>query len=107
MYEDPLKLLVDISVGMADDEPELAHQLRGLVYEIQEQYVKLETDGDVPTIAQGVALARFLRPHFNSDKNHWGAFISRGGAGLGNDYIHVRFNDGYCGGIDKTGRTST
>lgn len=66
-------------------------------------------DDEVPTIEQGLALARFLRPAFR-DSVHVGlrsAFVARGGAGLPDDYLHVRLQDGYEGGIDREGRVST
>jgi hypothetical protein len=66
-------------------------------------------DEGFPTNAQGRALTRFLRPHFK-DGGHpaeWGARITRGGLGLSDDYLLVQFNDGYSGGIDRAGRTST
>ena len=65
-------------------------------------------NGDVPTNAQALALGRFLRGHFRSDDPRCrGAHVSRGGTGLGDDHLYVRFNDGYEGGIDREGRTST
>ena len=89
------------------DLAEWIDRLVNVAGELEEGYIKLDTEGDVPTVAQGVALARFLRPHFQGDVSHRAAFVARGGAGLGDNYLHVRFNDGYEGGIDKTGRTST
>ncbi len=59
----------------------------------------------VPTNAQGLALARFLRPAFR-DKTI-GAAVSRGSAGLPDDYLFVRLTDGYEGGIAPDGRVST
>jgi hypothetical protein len=80
---------------------------------VRELYVRVdETDGEVPTNAQGIALARFLRAQFRDDV-HPGdrsAHVSRGGAGLGDDYLHVVLNPygrRFEGGIDREGRVST
>ena len=81
--------------------------LDGLRQDFEDNWVHADTEGEVPTVAQGVALARFLRPHFQMDAVNRGAFVSRGGQGLGDNYLYVRFNDGYEGGIAKDGSTST
>lgn len=107
--------LVAGELALADEAPglsvetleNLAEELASIHMELEREWVHASTDGEVPTVAQGIALARFLRPHFTGDKSHWGAFVSRGGAGLGDSYLHVRFNDGYEGGIAKDGSTST
>jgi hypothetical protein len=71
-------------------------------------YARLDTEGEVPTNAQGIALARFLRGHWTNVENRFRfASVSRGGAGLSDDYLYVRMGDGYEGGIDRAGRTST
>ena len=85
-----------------------ATTLADFAHQLENEYVRVTGDTQVPTTAQGIALARFLRPTFNSgapgDRH---ARVSRGGAGLGDDYIHVVLPDGYEGGIDRDGRTST
>lgn len=71
-------------------------------------YAKLD-EGEIVTNAQGVALARFLRPSFadDADPGYRHATVMRGGMGLPDDYIAVSLPDGYVGGIDREGRTST
>lgn len=87
---------------------ECAYALSELANEVGEHYVRADADGEVPTNAQAIALARFLRPAFNvKDRGYRFARISRGGAGLPEDYLHVVLADGYEGGIDRDGRTST
>jgi hypothetical protein len=64
-------------------------------------------DGQHPTGAQGLALAKFLRSQFR-DRMCAAAHVYRGGVGLPDDYLHVVFpHSGYEGGIDPEGRTST
>ncbi len=79
--------------------------------QVREEYVRVAGGREleeVPTTAQGVALARFLRGHFrHTDPLMRLAHVTRGGAGLPGDYLHVRFLDGYEGGIDPRGNTST
>ena len=72
--------------------------------QVQEEYVRLIAE-DIPTPAQGDALARFLRPAFRDRRI--GAHVCRGGQGLPEDYLHVRLSDGYEAGIAPDGRTST
>jgi hypothetical protein len=77
---------------------------------VRELYVRLDEPKDeFPTNAQGVALARFLRPAFRDDVRPADRYasVSRGGEGLGDSYLLVRLADGYTGGIDREGRTST
>jgi hypothetical protein len=84
---------------------ERASALSALAREVDEEYVPLTQDGEVPTVAQGVALARFLRPAFRDKCT--GAFVCRAGHGTPEDYVFVRLTDGYEGGIAPDGRTST
>jgi hypothetical protein len=74
----------------------------------EQLYARLD-EGEFPTNAQGVALARFLRPCFRDEAHpaDRGARVTRGGMGLSDDYLLVVLNDGYTGGIDREGRTST
>jgi hypothetical protein len=110
------------AVRLADvpEARELAQFLADHAYTLSEWadavrtlYVRVdETDGEVPTNAQGVALARFLRPGFErADRADRHAQVSRAGAGLGDDYLYVRVPNGrggwYEGGIDREGRVST
>lgn len=79
-----------------------AYDLAGAVIDL------LDTPDEVPTVEQGIALARFLRPHFREPRPGGRyAQVSRGGAGLSDDYLLVRLSDGYEGGIDRDGRVST
>jgi len=77
--------------------------LTGIAGDLEEEYVRL-TVGEVPTCAQGLALARFLRPAFRA---RTGAYVCRAGLGLPEDYLHVRLADGYEGGIAPDGATTT
>jgi hypothetical protein len=73
-----------------------------------EEYVRVGGDDEIPTTAQGVALARFLRGFMRGPKGPRAhALVSRAGAGLPEDYLHVRMDDGYEGGIAPDGATST
>lgn len=72
---------------------------------IEQLYARLD-EGEVPTNAQGVALARFLRGHFRNDR-FANATVTRGGMGLSDKYLLVRMSDGYTGGIAPNGDTST
>jgi hypothetical protein len=72
--------------------------------QLREEYTRLTAE-EIPTCAQGLALARFLRPAFRDKRV--GAHVCRGGQGLPEDYLHVRLSDGYEGGIAPDGRTST
>jgi hypothetical protein len=81
--------------------------------QVSEEYVRVAgakaLDDEFPTPAQGIALARFLRPQFR-DTVHPGerhAQVMRGGLGLPDSYIAVRLPTGYEGGIDREGNTST
>lgn len=67
------------------------------------------TDGEFPTPRQGLALARFMRQVMRDDSVpiYRYARVSRGGAGLGDDYLYVALGDNYVGGIDREGRVST
>lgn len=79
--------------------------LSHFVQQLEEDYALLTTE-EIPTCAQGLALARFLRPTFRDIGI--GAHVCRGGLGLPDDYLHVRrLSDGYEGGIAPDGRTST
>jgi hypothetical protein len=78
--------------------------LADLAQQLEDEYARLTTD-EIPTCAQGLALARFLEPWFR-DKSV-GAHVCRGGQGLHEDYLHVRLTDGYEAGIAPDGRTST
>lgn len=88
-----------------------AQSLAEFAQQCEDEYVRTAGGDveDVPTTAQGVALARFLRrqfrPSVHPGERH--AHVSRGGAGLPGDYLHVRMADGYEGGIDRDGRVST
>lgn len=88
---------------------EMLHQLAEVAQEVDMRYVRLDTEGDVPTVAQGVALARFIRNEFHKDDGEPKlAYVSKGGAGLPDTYLHVSFpGSSYEGGIDKEGRVST
>ena len=95
--------------GDATGEPwfaEHAHQLNTLAEQAREQYARLlPANGEIPTIAQGVALAHFLRPHLRDGRGC--ATVCCGAAGLPDSYVYVRLDDGYEGGIDREGRVST
>jgi hypothetical protein len=78
--------------------------LSDLAGQLEDEYARLTTH-EIPTCAQGLALARFLAPHLRDMSI--GAHVCRGGQGLPSDYLHVRFTDGYEGGIAPDGRTST
>ena len=82
-----------------------AASLTEFARQVREEYERTVGDEVVPTNAQGLALARFLRPAFR-DKTI-GAAVSRGSAGLPDDYLFVRLTDGYEGGIAPDGRVST
>lgn len=76
--------------------------------ELEENYAPLSTGGEIPSNAQAIALGRFLRSRFAAhDVMQRIAYVTRGGAGLPDDYVHVRFGDGFEGGIDREGRVST
>jgi hypothetical protein len=73
---------------------------------VRDEYVRLAGgQEECPTTAQGVALARFLRPAVRDPG--LAAYVCRGGAGLPADYLYVRLTDGYEGGIAPDGRVST
>jgi hypothetical protein len=85
---------------------EHARQLNTLAEQAREQYARLlPANGEIPTSAQGVALARFLRPHLRDGRGC--ATVCRGAVGLPDSYVYVRLDDGYEGGIDREGRVST
>jgi hypothetical protein len=95
VHADPLRaFLLDEAASLS----EFAHQVR-------EEYVRLEADGERPKNAQGLALARFLRPAFRD--RTVGAHVCRGGAGLPAGYLYVQLSDGYEGGIAPDGSVST
>jgi hypothetical protein len=84
----------------------LALQLSELGRDARENYERLlPAEGDIPTAAQGVALARFLRSRLRESGSY--ATVTRGGLGLPDTYLHIQFPDGYEGGIDREGRLST
>ena len=82
-----------------------ATSLAEFARQVRDEYERVVGDDVVPTNAQGIALARFLRPAFR-DKTI-GAAVSRGSAGLPDDFLFVRLTDGYEGGIGPDGRVST
>jgi hypothetical protein len=95
VHDAPLRVfLLDEAASLA----EVAQQAR-------EEYVRIAADEECPTNAQGVALGRFLRPALRD--RTVGAHVRRGGAGLPDDYVHVRLTDGYEAGIAPDGRVST
>lgn len=85
--------------------------LAELARQVRDDYVRVSgrrEPEDMPTVAQGVSLARFLRGHFrHSDPMQRLAYVTHGSAGLPKDFLHVRLGDGYEGGIAPDGRTST
>ena len=83
-----------------------AHKLSELAVQARERYTRLlPADDEIPTRAQGVALARFVRPHLRDRRGS--ATVCRGHLGLPDSYLYVRCDDGYEGGIDREGRVST
>ena len=82
-----------------------AASLAEFARQVRDEYERVVGDEEVPTNAQGIALARFLRSAFR-DKTI-GAAVSRGSAGLPDDYVYVRLTDGYEAGIAPDGRVST
>lgn len=91
-----------------------AASLEGFAAQARDEYVRVKNGDasneglDVPTNAQGIALARFLRPHFrNARPGDAHAQVMRGGLGLPTNYLAVRLPDGYEGGIAPNGDTST
>lgn len=100
--------LADYAFSTDNDElKRMAVTLSTIHGDFEDGYVYVDTEGQVPTVAQGIALARFLRPDFNGSSGSAGAFVSRGGGGLGSNYLHVRLNGGYEGGISRDGSIST
>lgn len=70
-------------------------------------YARLD-EGELVTNAQGIALAAFLRRGWmNAERRFQFASVARGGDGLPETYLLVRMGDGFTGGIDPDGRTST
>lgn len=90
-----------------------AHKLSELAAQARERYTRLlPADGEIPTSAQGVALARFVRPHLRDRRGS--ATLCRGPRDLPDgdatspaENLYVRCDDGYEGGIDREGRVST
>jgi len=83
-----------------------AHNLGELAEQARKRYVPLlAVDEEIPTSAQGVALARFVRPHLCDRRGS--ATVCRGPRDLPDGYLYVRCADGYEGGIDREGRVST
>ncbi|HEV3071852.1 MAG TPA: hypothetical protein VGY76_10565 [Solirubrobacteraceae bacterium] len=92
--------------GAEDWITTLALQLSELGRDARENYERLlPAEGDIPTAAQGVALARFLRWRLRESGSY--ATVTRGDLGLPDTYLHIQFPDGYEGGIDREGRLST
>jgi hypothetical protein len=88
-----------------------AHRLSALAGHL-EKFDLEEREGVVPTPRQALALGRFLSTTMRDDRYELdpgsaGARVSRGGAGLPDTYLLVQLGDGYTGGIDREGRTST
>lgn len=103
-HERLMTLAIDLSTAGHDD---LAMRASELSNEIADSYVLADAGGDIPTNAQGIALARFLRPQFRDGIRDAYATVARGGFDLPTGYITVRLPDGYNGGIDREGNTST
>ena len=82
-----------------------ASSLREFARQVDEEYVRRIEDDEIPTVAQGLALAQFLRPAFRDARI--AAHVCRSGVGLPDDYLSVRLSDGYEGGIAPDGRVST
>lgn len=88
-----------------------AAALAEFAQQCEDEYVRVHGRDDesvVPTVAQGVALAWFIRSRkLTVNGKHIGVTVALGGAGLPDTYLHVRFSDGYEGGIDPDGKVST
>lgn len=82
---------------------DLAVRASELSNEVAADYVAASSEGELPTPAQGVALARFLRGRLTNGP----AQVSLGGFSLPDGYISVFCEGGYEAGIDRDGRTST
>lgn len=97
-----------VEMTAADFLRDNAYTLSEWADAVEQLYARLD-EGEIPTNAQGIALARFLRPAFRDDAHpaDRSAQVSRGGMGLPDSYLLVRLSDGYTGGIDRDGRTST
>jgi hypothetical protein len=90
-----------------------AASLSEFALQVREEYARIRGSSPVvhngvpsfPTAAQGLALAGLMRGRLDASGG-W-ARASRGGGGLGDDYVYVQLHDGYEGGIDTDGRVST
>lgn len=86
---------------------EAAQEVERIAIEL-EAFVLHDDGHRFPTPKQSLTLGYFLHSRWNGeDPGRRGATVTRGGAGLGEDYLYVRFPDGYEGGIDREGRLST
>lgn len=87
-----------------DIAKEWAQELSGMATECEENYVRLETSGDIPTVAQGVALARLMRGRKSARE----VAVRVNQPSLPPGYLHVYFpDDDFEAGIAMDGSTSS
>lgn len=115
--------LTDIAIAMTfaeaklDNAPtldELAMAISQIANEL-EQYALTEREGQFPTPRQALTLGRLLNQAMRDDQfrarpsNAW-AHISRarnGVGGISENFLGVRFADGFEAGIDREGSSSS
>lgn len=122
LYERLMALAIDLSFDayrVSGDQMRgdpaieaFTERLAEMATECERDYVPATAEGDFPTNAQGVALARVMRTvmrddRYEADPARASARVHRGGFGCGPNYLTWQLGDDYHGGIDREGRVST
>lgn len=87
-----------------------AEKIAALAAELGGLYVPADAEGERPTNAQGVELARVMRDRWSTVGHDiaYNVTVTNGaGAYLPDGFITFDFVDGYHGGISPEGRVST
>jgi hypothetical protein len=104
-HERIMQLAIDVAnMTDLDQKHALAVTASHLANEVEEGYVSADAEGELPTNAQGLALARFMRGRIEKGPVRvWAGGFSMLPAG----YLSVSCSDGFEGGIARDGSTST
>jgi hypothetical protein len=98
----------DLALAVYERDETLAREIAELAQEMDENYVLVDVEGDVPTNAQGIALARVIRSRWAGDIDYnvtVGREMSFGANKT--QRIGFQFVDGYTGGIAPDGSVNT
>jgi hypothetical protein len=98
----------NLALAVYEHDTELAQQLAEMAEELDENYVPADAEGDAPTNAQGIALARVIRGRWAGDIDY-NVTVGRemGFSASKSRRVGFWFVDGFTGGIAPDGRVNT